>query len=289
MGLAASTISQFRLGYAPSSKSALKEHLGKAGFSTAEMVASGMLIAGDDIPIPYDRFRHRIMFPITDLKGRVIAFGGRALDPDAPAKYLNSPETPLFHKGAVLFNAYNARGPAHDKSQVVVVEGYMDVIALSEAGFPQTVAPLGTALTEDQLKLLWRMAPEPVLCFDGDAAGTRAAFRAVETALPHLRPGYSVQFAFLPDGLDPDDFVRQQGAGAFHDILAYQDAAAVRRAGRARRAAGSACRHARAARVPRGPAQGSGRTASPTLACATTTSGSCVQTLYVKNRGWCGS
>ena len=149
-----------RPGLRPDSKSALKEHLGKAGFSTAEMIASGMLIAGDDIPVPYDRFRHRIMFPIADAKGRVIAFGGRALDPDAPAKYLNSPETPLFHKGDVLFNAHRARGPAHDKNQVIVVEGYMDVIALSEAGFPQTVAPLGTALTEDQLKLLWRMAPD---------------------------------------------------------------------------------------------------------------------------------
>ena len=150
----------------------------------------------------------------------MIAFGGRALDPDAPAKYLNSPETPLFHKGGVLFNAHNARGPAHDKNQIIVVEGYMDVIALSEAGFPQTVAPLGTALTEDQLKLLWRMAPEPTLCFDGDAAGRRAAFRAVETALPHLQPGHSIQFAFLPDGLDPDDLVRQHGASALQDILA---------------------------------------------------------------------
>ncbi len=218
-GLGRETISRFRLGYAPNDKSTLKEHLAKAGFSTAEMVASGMLIAGDDIPVAYDRFRHRIMFPIADLKGRVIAFGGRALDATAPAKYLNSPETPLFHKGTVLFNAHDARGAAHDKGQVIVVEGYMDVIALSEAGFPQTVAPLGTALTEDQLKLLWRMAPEPVLCFDGDAAGRRAAFRAVETALPHLRPGFSVQFAFLPDGLDPDDFVRQQGASAFQDTL----------------------------------------------------------------------
>jgi DNA primase len=141
------------------------------------------------------------------------------LDPDAPAKYLNSPETPLFHKGAVLFNAHDARGPAHDEGQLIVVEGYMDVIALAEAGFPQTVAPLGTALTEDQLRLLWRMAPEPVLCFDGDAAGRRAAFRAVETALPLLRPGFSLQFAFLPDGLDPDDFVRQQGAAAFREVL----------------------------------------------------------------------
>jgi DNA primase len=219
-GLSRATIARFRLGYAPASRSALKEHLGKAGFSTAEMVTSGMLITGEDIPVPYDRFRHRVMFPITDLKGRVIAFGGRALDPDAPAKYLNSPETPLFHKGAVLFNAYNARSPAHDKNQVIVVEGYMDAIALSEAGFPQTVAPLGTALTEDQLKLLWRMAPEPILCFDGDAAGRRAAYRAVETALPHLKPGHSVQFVFLPDGLDPDDFVRQQGASAFQGLVA---------------------------------------------------------------------
>ena len=183
------------------------------------MAASGMLIAGDDIPVSYDRFRHRIMFPISDMKGRVIAFGGRALDPEAPAKYLNSPETPLFHKGAVLYNAHNARVPAHDKGQILVVEGYMDAIALSLAGFPQTVAPLGTALTEDQIKLLWRMAPEPILCFDGDAAGRKAAFRAVETVLPLLKPGYSLQFVFLPDGLDPDDLVRQHGADAMRAIL----------------------------------------------------------------------
>jgi DNA primase len=219
-GLAAGAISRFRLGYAPGSRSALKDHLAKAGFKAADMALAGMLISGDDIPVSYDRFRHRVMFPITDLKGRVIAFGGRALDPDAPAKYLNSPETPLFHKGHVLFNAANARAAAFDKHQIIVVEGYMDVIALSEAGFPQTVAPLGTALTEDQIKLLWRLAPEPVLCFDGDSAGRRAAFRAVETVLPHLKPGFSVQFAFLPEGLDPDDLVRQQGAAAFQAILA---------------------------------------------------------------------
>jgi DNA primase len=140
------------------------------------------------------------------------------LDQSEP-KYLNSPETPLFHKGAVLFNAHNARAPAHDKGQVLVVEGYMDVIALSLAGFPQTVAPLGTALTDGQIKLLWRMAPEPTLCFDGDAAGRKAAFRAVETVLPHLKPGYSLQFAFLPNGLDPDDLIRQHGAGAMRAIL----------------------------------------------------------------------
>jgi DNA primase len=149
------------------------------------------------------------------LKNRVIAFGGRALDPDQPAKYLNSPETPLFHKGHVLYNAFRARGPAHDKTRVVVVEGYMDVIALAEAGFAETVAPLGTALTEEQVALLWRLAPEPILCFDGDAAGRKAAFRSVETVLPLLKPGFSVRFAFLPGGLDPDDLVRQKGPEAF--------------------------------------------------------------------------
>jgi DNA primase len=218
-GLEAEGIARFRLGYASPSKSALKEHLALAGFTAAEMAASGMLIAGDDIPVSYDRFRHRIMFPICDLKGRVIAFGGRALDPEAKAKYLNSPETPLFHKGHQLYNAHNARVPAHDKGQVLVVEGYMDVIALALAGFPQAVAPLGTALTDEQIKLLWRMVPEPTLCFDGDAAGRKAAFRAVETVLPHLKPGYSLQFAFLPNGLDPDDLIRQHGAGAMKAIL----------------------------------------------------------------------
>jgi DNA primase len=160
-----------------------------------------------------------VTFPIADLRGRVIAFGGRALDANAPAKYLNSPDTPLFHKGQILFNAHRARGPAHDKDRVVAVEGYMDVIALTEAGFGETVAPLGTALTEEQIKLLWRMADEPILCFDGDAAGRKAAFRAVETALPLLTPGHSVRFAFLPGGLDPDDLVRQQGPQAFADEL----------------------------------------------------------------------
>jgi len=218
-GLSRETIATFRIGYAPNSKSALREHLAAAGFKVEEMIASGMLIGGDDIPVAYDRFRHRVMFPIADLRGRLIAFGGRALDPDAPAKYLNSPETPLFHKGHVLFNAHRARGPAHDKSRVIAVEGYMDAIALTEAGFGEAVAPLGTALTEDQLKLLWRMAEEPILCFDGDAAGRKAAFRAVETALPLLGPGHSVRFAFLPGGLDPDDLVRQKGPEAFAEEL----------------------------------------------------------------------
>jgi DNA primase len=219
-GVTRNSIERFRLGFAPNSRTALKEHLAQLGVSTARMVSAGMLIAGDDIPLAYDRFRHRIMFPIADLRGRIIAFGGRALAADAPAKYLNSPETQLFHKGAVLFNAHAARGPAHEKGQIIAVEGYMDAIALTEAGFLESVAPLGTALSEAQVRLLWRMAAEPVLCFDGDAAGRRAAFRAVETVLPHLTPGFSVQFAFLPDGSDPDDLVRQHGAAAFERVLA---------------------------------------------------------------------
>src|SRR5689334_5526990 len=144
------------------------------------MIETGLLIAGDDIPVSYDRFRNRVMFPIADFRGRIVGFGGRALSADVPAKYLNSPETPLFHKGALLYNGAEARKAAHDAGTVVAVEGYVDAIAMSVAGFPHTVAPLGTALTETQLELLWRMAPEPILCFDGDGAGKRAAFRALD-------------------------------------------------------------------------------------------------------------
>ena len=219
-GLGRETISRFGLGYAPPGRNALKEALAKEGYTVEEMALAGMLISGPDIPVAYDRFRHRVMFPIADAKGRTIAFGGRALDPDAPAKYLNSPETPLFHKGAILFNAHRARPVAHDTGRIIAVEGYMDVIALAQAGFGECVAPLGTALTDQQIKLLWRMAPDPILCFDGDAAGRKAAFRAVETALPHLSPGYTVQFALLPDGLDPDDLVRTRGPEAFETVLA---------------------------------------------------------------------
>jgi DNA primase len=219
-GLTRETIKRFRLGFAPAGREILKAHLAKEGFSVKEMAMSGMVIAGEDISVPYDRFRNRVMFPIEDLKGKVIAFGGRALDPDAPAKYLNSPETPLFHKGNQLYNIHRARPVAFETSRIVVVEGYMDVVALDQAGFQAAVAPLGTALTEAQVQLLWRVAPEPILCFDGDGAGQRAAFRAVDTILPMLKPGISAQFAFLPDGLDPDDLVRAQGPTAFQAILA---------------------------------------------------------------------
>jgi DNA primase len=170
--------------------------------------------------VPYDRFRNRVMFPISDLAGRIVAFGGRALDKDAPAKYLNSPETPLFHKGATLYNGALARQAAHRGAPVIAVEGYVDVIAMVTAGYAATVAPLGTALTGDQLALLWKMADEPILCFDGDAAGRRAAYRAIDLALPHIKPGKSLLFAALPDGHDPDDLVRSGGAGAIADVLA---------------------------------------------------------------------
>jgi len=218
-GIDAATQLRFRLGYAPSERFALKEHLGQHGVPVEDMVETGLLIAGDDIALPYDRFRDRVMFPITDLRSRVIAFGGRALEKDAQAKYLNSPETPLFHKGATLYNIAHARQAAYDGAPLVAVEGYVDVIAMDTAGFAATVAPLGTALTEDQLSLLWKMADEPVLCFDGDGAGLRAAFRAVDIAMPQLKPGKSLKFATLPPGQDPDDLLRSGGREAIAEVI----------------------------------------------------------------------
>lgn len=223
-GLDPATQLKFRLGFAPLERFALKEHLGSHGIPVEDMVEAGLLIAGGDIPVPFDRFRDRVMFPISDLRSRVIAFGGRAMEKDAQAKYLNSPETPLFHKGATLYNIASARQAAHDGAPkgvpVIAVEGYVDVIAMVTAGFPATVAPLGTALTEDQLALLWKMADEPVLCFDGDNAGLRAAFRAVELAMPRLKPGKSLKFALLPQGQDPDDLVRSAGREAVAEVIA---------------------------------------------------------------------
>jgi DNA primase len=219
-GLDSATQLKFRLGYATNERFALKEHLGSHGIPVEDMVEAGLLVSGDDIPLPFDRFRDRVMFPITDLRGRVIAFGGRALEKDAQAKYLNSPETPLFHKGATLYNIASARQAAHDGAQIIAVEGYVDVIAMVTAGFAATVAPLGTALTEDQLALLWKMADEPVLCFDGDNAGLRAAYRAVELAMPRLKPGKSLKFALLPQGQDPDDLVRSAGREAVMEVIA---------------------------------------------------------------------
>jgi DNA primase len=210
---------QFRIGYAPPERFALRDHLAAKDVPAEMMIEAGLLVAGEDIRVPYDRFRDRIMFPICDLRGRVIAFGGRAMSAEVAAKYLNSPDTPLFSKGRLLYNHHQARAAAHDRGTVVVVEGYVDVIALAQAGFPNAVAPLGTALTEDQLGLLWRMCDEPVLCFDGDKAGRRAAYRALETALPQLSAGKSLRFALLPEGQDPDDLARSGGAGAIERVI----------------------------------------------------------------------
>lgn len=217
-GLSDDTIRAFRLGFAPPGRTGLAEALAARGVPPALAVEAGLLIQPEDGGAPFDRFRNRVMFPILDTRGRVVAFGGRAMD-DAPAKYLNSPETPVFHKGRMLFNLFAARGEARKRSEILVVEGYMDVISLAQAGFPHGVAPLGTALTEDQMQELWRVVPEPILCFDGDAAGRRAAARAVERALPLLKPGHSLRFALLPQGQDPDDFVRASGAEAFAALI----------------------------------------------------------------------
>ena len=219
-GISSATQLRFRLGYAPAEQYALKEHLGALKISVEDMVEAGLLVAGEDIPVPYDRFRDRLMFPIADWRGRVIAFGGRALDKDVSAKYLNSPETPLFHKGATLYNIASARKAAHEGARVIAVEGYIDAIAMVIAGYEATVAPLGTALTADQLALMWRMADEPILCFDGDDAGRRAAYRALDLALPLIKPGKSLKLAALPDGQDPDDLVRSGGHEAVEDVLA---------------------------------------------------------------------
>jgi DNA primase len=210
---------QFQIGYAPADRYALKTFLTENKISGEQMVEAGLLVAGEDIAVPYDRFRDRIIFPICDPRGRVIAFGGRAMNPDVPAKYLNSPETPLFHKSAVLYNLDKARQSAYDGSAIIAVEGYMDVIAMSRAGFSNTVAPLGTALTDQQLHMMWRIAPEPVLCFDGDKAGLSAAWRAVDLALPLLKPGHSLRIAFLPDGQDPDDLLKSEGAAAIEQVI----------------------------------------------------------------------
>ncbi len=219
-GLAPDTLKEFRIGFAPSSKEALKSALLKKGFTEAQLLDAGLLIRPDDGRATYDRFRNRLTIPILDAKSRVIAFGARALDPASEPKYLNSPETRLFDKGSTVFNFARARKAAFDSGELTVVEGYMDVIALNQAGFGNTVATLGTAFTERQMELLWQLAPEPIICFDGDKAGEAAAARAIDRMLPNLREGRSFRFAFLPQGSDPDDLVRTKGSRAFAECLA---------------------------------------------------------------------
>jgi DNA primase len=212
-------IQDFGIGYAPADRHALRNHLAGLEITVEQMVEAGLLVSTEGAAGAYDRFRDRVMFPIRDPRGRVIAFGGRALAADAMAKYLNSPETPIFSKGAGLFNYDRARPAAYKASALYVVEGYFGVVAAVRAGVPQTVATLGTALTTEQLSLLWRTAPEPVMCFDGDAAGLKAAYRALDLALPMLPPGRSLRFCTLPSGMDPDDIYREQGAQALRDAL----------------------------------------------------------------------
>ncbi len=217
-GLEEATIDDFRLGFAPDSRDGLLAALKREGVPIDKIIEAGLVIQPEDNRDPYDRFRGRVIFPINDRRGRVIAFGGRVMGAGEP-KYLNSPETPLFHKGANLYCLDRARVAATKDQPVIVAEGYMDVIALHGAGFLGAVAPLGTALTEGQLGELWKLADEPYLCFDGDNAGRRAAARAAERALPLLRAGKSLRFLALPAGEDPDSLIRVRGADALRRVL----------------------------------------------------------------------
>jgi DNA primase len=224
-GLPEEEWARFHLGFSPPGRTALKDYLVTKGARPQALVEAGLLIAPEDGGAPYDRFRDRIIFPITDPRGRVVSFGGRAMDPQARAKYLNGPETPVFHKGHNLYGLAEARkmlaaAPAGETPPLAVVEGYMDVIACQRAGVP-AVAPMGTALTEEQMEMLWRHHPEPTLCFDGDRAGRQAAARTMDRALPLLKPGKSFRFAIVEGGKDPDEVLREQGPAALKTQLSH--------------------------------------------------------------------
>jgi len=215
-GIAEATRRGFGFGLAPDSRGKLKGAL--KHFGNEKLVEAGLLIAPEEGKEPYDRFRGRLMFPIRDPRGRCIAFSGRIIGAGEP-KYLNSPDTPLFDKGRSLFNIEKAAPASREAKRVIVVEGQMDVIALAQAGIAEAVAPLGTALTEGQLGLLWRLSPSPILCFDGDAAGQKAAIRAALRALPAVGPARSLGFVTLPPGQDPDDLLRAGGRLALDALL----------------------------------------------------------------------
>lgn len=217
-GFSDATIGKFRLGYAPDGRGKLLQAMEARGIRRDQLIEAGLIKQPEGGGDPRDYFFNRVMFPISDGRGRVIAFGGRILGEGQP-KYLNSPETPLFHKGRNLYNYAMAREAARELGTVIVAEGYTDVIALAQAGLPNAVAPLGTAVTEEQIGLLWRLTDEPVLCFDGDTAGERAALRAAERALPLLKPGKTLRFMGLPSGEDPDSLVRSRGADGFRHLL----------------------------------------------------------------------
>ncbi|TMM49825.1 DNA primase [Qipengyuania marisflavi] len=217
-GFSDTIMREFGFGFAPDDRQAVGRALTQ--FEQPMLIEAGLLIAVEDKD-PYDRFRARLMLPIEDARGRVIAFGGRILAADSKApKYLNSPDTPLFDKGRTLYNLHRAAPAARQTGRMIVVEGYMDAIALANAGIREVVAPLGTALTENQIELLWRQVERPVLCFDGDSAGQRAAMRAIGRALPLLRPSHSLAIVQLPTGMDPDDVIRDKGTAAIEALLA---------------------------------------------------------------------
>ncbi|HEX2593952.1 MAG TPA: DNA primase [Rhizomicrobium sp.] len=217
-GLDGAAAKKFRLGYAPAN-SELRDYLRGKNVTLDDMIAAGVVRPADGERGARDFFFDRVMFPITDPRGRVIAFGGRGMSPDAKPKYINTGETALFSKGHQLYNFATARPAAIKSGTIIVAEGYMDVIALVRAGFEHSVAPLGTALTEDQLHLLWRTAPEPIMAFDGDGAGLRAAHRAAHLALPHLKAGHSLRFVFLPAGEDPDSLINSSGREAMKALI----------------------------------------------------------------------
>ncbi|PRY94720.1 DNA primase [Hasllibacter halocynthiae] len=217
-GLGEEAVRRFGLGFAPDARRGVIDALGKKGISEAEAIAAGLAAKPDGPGDAYDRFRDRIVFPIRDARGRAVSLAGRAMSNGAKAKYLNGPDTVLFDKGAILWNEANARDRARDGGPVVLAEGYMDVIALDLAGIA-TVAPMGTAVTEGQLRRLWRLADEPVVALDGDRAGLRAAERIVDLALPLLEAGRSLRFALMPDGKDPDDLIREKGPEAAKEAL----------------------------------------------------------------------
>ncbi|PWC35474.1 DNA primase [Azospirillum sp. TSO22-1] len=221
-GLDDEIIARFRLGFAPADGNALRQYMLSQGFGDDDMVTAGLLKRPEDGRAPFSFFRNRVIFPVADRRGRIVAFGARLMEGDGP-KYINTADTPLFHKGTLLYGLSRARQAAGDGQPVIVAEGYMDVIALVRAGFEGAVAPLGTALTETQIQELWKLIPgaekEPYLCFDGDNAGRRAAWRAVDRTLPHLAPGHSARVVFLPEGEDPDSLIRVQGAKAMRGVL----------------------------------------------------------------------
>ncbi len=218
-GLKPAALERWEIGFAPDAWQGLWDALKAKGIADELILAAGLAKPSTKGGKPYDTFRGRIIFPIRDARGRAIAFGGRAMDPDDKAKYLNSPETVLFDKGRSLYNVREARVAAGQGQPLIVAEGYMDVIALHSAGFEAAVAPLGTAITENQLQMLWRIAPEPIITLDGDTAGQRAALRLIDLALPLLEAGQSLRFAVMPEGQDPDDLLKAQGAGALQKLL----------------------------------------------------------------------